>query len=517
MQERIETENRLRIYADRTCGKVKNYWSNVHFHPTDAIEDEWGQRILNQIAEDNAAQTIRMYAMLEDIVTLDEQGNLCYDFALNDERLDYLLSKGFKIVLCYNFIPPCLATDPEEVSSQSKNKTRYKGKMIVTSPPKSYEVWEEVCAAYTAHIVERYGEDTVANWYLQCHNEPDLVHYWMKNEENDEVRCKEYVKLYDAFEAGIRRVSTKLKIGGPVLARKLNFLEMFLEHIRDKGRQMDFISFHAYGTNWKRLKAGTKPFAVDNSLEYICSVKEIAERYGFGNTPLVIDEWGACTAGFCNVEECPPLIFREKPAFAAYFAKMITLYVEKKLPIELLMICLSGQHEMTRDFTGFRNLFTLHFYRKPIYNAYCLAGKLGEKLLAWEGDADKNLSVLPTMTEDGSVVVMLGYASEHFDEVLPPIEIELAIQGGEGAYTGEVYRIDETHANAMHTYESLSCPDNPTEEQMEIIRKSAVPVAEPFVATEESPLRITLENESMVVIRWKSDKRETRYENRNFK
>ena len=53
-----------------------NFWSHFHFHPTDAIEDNWGRNILDQIAADSVAKTVRMYAMLEDIVSMDEQGKL---------------------------------------------------------------------------------------------------------------------------------------------------------------------------------------------------------------------------------------------------------------------------------------------------------------------------------------------------------------------------------------------------------------------------------------------------------
>lgn len=490
---------RLSINKNEVIGKVKNYWNNVHFHPTDAIEDEWGQRILNKFAEDNIAQTVRLYTMFEDIVSMDSEGNLQYDFSLNDERIDYLLSKGFNIMLIYAYVPACLAIDPEEVSSMCKNKTRYKGKMIITSPPKSYTVWEEVCATYTAHIVERYGEETVAKWYLQCHNEPDASVFWMRDETDMDVCAKEYCKLYDAFEAGVRKVSTKLKIGGPVLAEHLDFMEYYLRHMRDTGRRMDFITFHTYGTHPNKLLSGERPFSVDNSVPYICKVQELAEHYGFADIPLVIDEWGASCHGFNNVEECPPLILREKPGFAAYFAKMITLYVELKFPIEVLMICLSGQHEMVTDFSGFRNMFTLNFYQKPIYNAFCLARKLGENLLTCRGNTDENLSVLPTIDSEGRAVILLSYASKHFDKVLPALTIELDLVGEEET-VGELYRIDETHANAMHLYEQLGCPNQPTEEQKAIIRKGAVPVSEKITSSQGEPLQFTMENESVVLL-----------------
>ena len=83
------------ITADinRPIRRIKPFWNNFHFHPTDAIEDDWGQRILNQAAEDGVGDMVRMYAMLEDIVSMDADGGLHYDFTLNDQRLDYMLGK----------------------------------------------------------------------------------------------------------------------------------------------------------------------------------------------------------------------------------------------------------------------------------------------------------------------------------------------------------------------------------------------------------------------------------------
>ena len=83
------------IDTTKTVKKLENFWNHIHFHPTDAIEDDWGQRILNRVAEDKVAKTVRMYAMLEDIVTMDENGNLKYDFTLNDTRMDYMIKELF--------------------------------------------------------------------------------------------------------------------------------------------------------------------------------------------------------------------------------------------------------------------------------------------------------------------------------------------------------------------------------------------------------------------------------------
>jgi len=128
----------IHVNTNKTVKPIRNFWNNIIFHPTDAIEDDWGKRILDAVSEDNAVDTVRIYNMLEDIVTKDENGNLCYDYTLNDYRLDYLISKGFDIYLTYAFMPSCLAQDPNVTGVCAKGKTRYKGKMIITTPPKDY-------------------------------------------------------------------------------------------------------------------------------------------------------------------------------------------------------------------------------------------------------------------------------------------------------------------------------------------------------------------------------------------
>ena len=161
--------------------KQNNFWNNCIFHPTDAVEDAWGKRILDRMAEDKAIHTVRIYTMFEDIVLMDENGKLTYDFRLNDLRLDYLIEKGYNILLAYAMMPECIATNKNATSCVSKNKTRYKGKLINTSAPTDYALWEEICYEYTKHIVERYGIDTVSKWYLHCYNEPDVDAFFLSD------------------------------------------------------------------------------------------------------------------------------------------------------------------------------------------------------------------------------------------------------------------------------------------------------------------------------------------------
>ena len=495
----------IHIYSSKKEKNLTHFWSGMVFHPTDAIEDDWGQRILDRISVDKAVRCVRIYAMLEDIVTVGQDGKLRYDFTLNDLRLDYLLSKGFDIMLSYAFIPPWLAADTHKTSSVAKGKTRYKGKVIVASYPGDYDRWEEICRNYTEHIVERYGEEIVAGWRLQCYNEPNLEWFFMNGEKDVKRRCQEYCRLYDGFEAGVTAVSSKLKIGGPALAEEegyCQFLKQFLRYAAEENKKLDFISFHTYGTTPEELNDGSKPLNIRNSLETINNIMEAVRQEGFGHLPVICDEWGAASAGFYNMEECPALWFRETEVFSAYFVKLLTLYDELKLPLEKMMICLSGQHEMTEDFSGFRNFFTLHFYPKPIYNAHVLSARLGEYKLCCEGEKPEHVSVMPTLHEDGHISILLGYADDKFERELAEIKLTLVMDDIAGSYDVKLYRIDGKHSNAYYRYCLLGKPSHPTRRQQEEIQEAARCRPEDWgiISPEDTKITFTMTNNSVTLV-----------------
>ena len=231
----------IKILTNNVEKQLKNFWNHIVFHPTDAIEDEWGQQYLDKIAEDKAAIGVRIYTIFEEMVTLDENGKMQFDFTKNDFRIDYLLSKGFEPFIAYTFFPQWLSAeqDPELMGK------RYKGNVLARSYLSDYKKWGEICRRYTEHIVERYGEDRVATWKIHCYNEPDLHHFFYRRAKDNYTRAMAYCKMYDEFANAISSVSTKLKIGGPALAesvKNFEFLEFFLNHVKESGAKIDFIS-----------------------------------------------------------------------------------------------------------------------------------------------------------------------------------------------------------------------------------------------------------------------------------
>ena len=223
------------------------------------------------------------------------------------------------------------------------------------------------------------------------------------------------------------------------------FLAEFLRAVLAEGLKFDFYSGHNYGTSPASLNAGRGKFNVGNNISIIERQFRVLKDMGI-ETEMVFDEWGACTSGFYNREECPQLMMREDSRFAAYYGKLLTRLTRNTVPISKLMICLSGQHEMVTDFSGFRGFFTLNGIKKPIYNAYALAAKLHENILENENDHN-GLEVLATKDHGETVSILLSYSSEFFDKPMPHIDDAVCIEGVEGKYRVTVWCIDESHTN----------------------------------------------------------------------
>lgn len=493
----IRVENKVKKIVPR-------FWDGVVFHPTDAIEDEWGQDLLRRMAKDGGIRVIRLYTMFEDMVTLDEKGEMQFDFTLNDQRLDFLLSLGFLPVISYAFLPPWLCVHTDLSSSVAKNKTRYKGKVITNSYANDPEKWGEICRIYTQHIVDRYGAEQVRSWRMICFNEPDLKSFFMAEagESRDTnavaLRLREYLKLYKAFAHGVKSVDDRIPVGNS-LAHIGEFLDGFLKEISESRTPIDFVGIHTYGTGVALLNSGERPFDALANVEKERAFREIIRKYYDPELPILCDEWGAAASGFLNIEECPQMIFREKSAFAAYFGQFITRYADEDRRPEKVMICLSGQHEMTTDFSGFRNFFTLHRIKKPIYNAHVLASKLGEEMLICTGEPE-NVTVYPTRREDGSLAILLAYAAPHFDKPLRSKTVEIDLSAFSLTGLGSLWRIDPDHHDPYAYLLREGMADPLTEEQIARLIEEGNLKSEAFAWNTGEPLKLTLSCDGLYLI-----------------
>ncbi|MEM5016813.1 hypothetical protein WKH31_11025 [Metabacillus indicus] len=469
------------VIETKESKKIHNFWNHIHFHPTDAIEDDWGKRILNKVAEDRVAQYIRLYTMFEDIVSRSKTGELRYDFTLNDHRLDYLLSIGLKPLICFNFMPRAIAKNPLQLSVME----RYKKKRINFSEPENYEEWQEICFQYAAHIVERYGLEQVKTWYLHCWNEPDF-HYWLEDvpySENKE-KLPAYCKLYDFFAAGIKKVSLDIRIGGPSACYDREFVDRFLKHTKEEknyatgeiGAPIDFFSIHVYPRHPSEFALGLRPDS-ERMVEIVQEYTDISKKYGYENLELIADEWGASASGNHGTEEWPDLFFRDTEYFPAYYVRMVDRLIQelpkRKITLSKMMICLSGSHHLDRDFEGYRSFFTLNEFPKPIYNGFALMGKLGNQLLPFVShEEDENVGVVPTKDENGNYKIAVYYTDQDFYKQFENRKISVEIKGLEGKYRVRHYRIDQVHSNAYTKFKEIGSPVQPTQLEKQSIQQA---------------------------------------------
>lgn len=454
---------------------VNNFFNHVHFHPTDAIEDDWGKKIIDRMAEDKSVKRIRVYTMFEDIVSVGSKGELVYDYSLCDLRYDYLVSHGFSLLICFNFMPPDIAENPDAVS----HIERYKGKQICFSRPRDYALWEEICRHFAEHLINRYGIERVQSWYFHCWNEPDH-HYWINNTPCTQFsleKAEEYVKLYDYFVSGIKKANPNLKVGGPSAAGHIQFMEYFFNHITHEpnfktgkiGTELNFFAMHTYNT-----LSPTNP-AVKAKIDTVYKYVDLLKKYSLEKTEIVIDEWGAMVNGFTSFKEKPILEIREKTYLSAYFAKFIDEFSKEikfnNLNLSFAMFCLSGQHTSTYDFDGYRSFFTLNGFAKPIYNAYHMCSKLGEEHFSVTPD-DPTVGCVATKTQNGYSVLIYNFTDDTALSV-PTKDVNLNFSNIFGDAQITTYIIDSTHSSGYDEYIRMNKPENLTKEQIDSLMKSS--------------------------------------------
>ena len=149
------------------------------------------------------------------VYTEDANGKPVYDFKILDGIFDEYKAAGVRPMVELGFMPKDLAADLP--NRHEPYQVHYPQNAITgksNNPPKDYAKWGELARVVTAHLVERYGRDTVRQWYFEVWNEPD-IDYWHTTPEA-------YWKLYDYAVAGVRAALPDAKVGGPATTSPRN-------------------------------------------------------------------------------------------------------------------------------------------------------------------------------------------------------------------------------------------------------------------------------------------------------
>ncbi|MEM1211575.1 MAG: hypothetical protein AAGI68_04685 [Planctomycetota bacterium] len=245
------------------------------------------QEQLRRVQREIGYRHIRFHASFHDrlgVVRRAADGSVNYHWALFDKVYDFLVEIGFDPIIELNPMPAAIASGDQLMFDS--------GWGFNVTPPRSWDLWEDLCRACAAHVVERYGLPRVKNWMFECWNEPNLHgQFWTGTDE-------EYYQLYAASARGIKSVDPELKVGGPACAGAEMPLP-FAKWCRENHVPLDFLSYHGYpmgeyGEYPQRVGSPHEPgFAMVNDFR---KAHEELHAEGFGDLPRIITEW--------NVQHC---------------------------------------------------------------------------------------------------------------------------------------------------------------------------------------------------------------------
>jgi len=426
--------------------------------------------------------------------TEDAQGNPVYDWTIVDRIFDTYLANGVKPYVQIGFMPEALSTGPAPYRHQWQPGDPYED--IYTGwahPPKDYDAWRDLVAAWTAHCVERYGRNEVEQWYWEVWNEANPADgYWHGTPE-------EFRKLHDYAIDGVRRALPTAKVGGPDTAGPGGqWMRDFLEHCLrgvnhatgGTGTPLDFIAFHAKGVpefvdGHVRMGIAPQLRDVDEGFRIVASYPELR------STPIVIGECDPDVCAACAAEVYPPNAYRNTSLYASYtaasFARLHDLAERHGVHLEGALTW-AFEFEDEAIFAGFRQLATTGGITLPVFNVFRMFGRMSGRRVAARSDAEvpletvmsagirgerADVSALAALDGDSLTVLAWHY---HDDDLPGPdaaITLELEhLPAPDGVATFTEYRVDPEHGNAHTAWQRMGAPATPTTEQLAELRQA---------------------------------------------
>jgi xylan 1,4-beta-xylosidase len=421
------------------------------------------------------------------VYTEDANGDPVYSWTLLDQIFDAYAAAQVRPMVELGFMPKALSTHPDPYHIGWPLKPGEEEGW--SFPPKDYKRWQELSRQVAAHMVERYGMETVSTWYWEIWNEPDGKYYWKGTQD-------EYNELYDYGVAGVRQAIPQALVGGPATtgpgqgpqSKASEYLRAFLAHCA-KNRSaatggsipLDFISFHVKGK--PNVVDGHVQMGLDHELNNAADGFAIVRQFPqFQKLPIILSEADPEGCAACSARLYPPNAYRNGPLYPSYTAAAMKglLELADRQHVNLLaMLTWAFEFEGKPYFDGYRTLAT-NGVDKPVLNVFRMAGLMhGNRVTATSSGAiqlDNILthSVRQTPDIDALATSATGQASVliwnyHDDDVAAPgAAIAVSIKSiplSVHRVLLQHYRIDDHHSNAYTVWKEMGSPQTPTPEQ----------------------------------------------------
>ncbi len=467
----------VRIDANGTTSPFPHFWEEM-FGSGRAIltlRDSY-LKDLDAVKAVTDFHYVRFHAILHDEVGVyneDEHGNPVYNFAYVDEIYDGLLKHGVRPFVEISFMPKKLAFNPDAL-----HPFWYKPNV---SPPKSWEKWDGMIAAFARHLLERYGAEELAQWYFEVWNEPN-IDFW-----GGIPRQRSYFELYDHTARDLKSVSPRLRVGGPATAAAA-WIPEFLKHAAENHVPVDFVSSHSYADDTVEDLFGTnEDIPMDDRVcRAVAKVKKQIQGSAMPKLPLLWTEWNV--PGMNNA--------RDTSFVASALANTIRECdgLTEAMSFWTFSDVFEEGGPIPQPFVGMFGLRAKGGINKPSYYAFGLLHKLGDDRIQ---SADSN--VIATKRKGGALVIALwnlvdpGKTSE-------TKKIRLVFENVQNNAAAAVSRVDDEHGNTLAAYRALGSPRYPTEDQVQKMNAATKLPPPSQIHLEGNRLDLDLEPNALVLV-----------------
>ena len=408
------------------------------------------RRDLREVKRITDFQYVRFHAIFHDEVGVydeDAQGKPVYNFSYVDQIYDGLLENGIRPFVELSFMPQKLAV------AEVIHPFWYKP---ITSPPKDWDRWEELVYQFTKHLVERYGIEEVARWYFEVWNEPNLD-FW-----SGEPKEATYYELYDRAARAIKRVSPRLRVGGPATAQAA-WVDRFIRHCVEKDVPVDFVSTHVYANDSSQDVFGMNEQIPPTKM--VCrAVRKAHDQVRNSGRPDLPIFWTEYNASYKNEPSVT-----DAPFIGPWLADTVRQCdgLVEALGYWTFSDVFEEQGVVKQPFYGGFGLIAAGGLPKPSFNAFKLLHRLGEERLPVNSE-----SALVTRRADGTLAIAVWNLFLP-EEAGTPKTVTLRVKGLRGARKVKIYRLDSEHGSLLPAWEAMGKPRYPTRLQADALRKAA--------------------------------------------
>ena len=334
---------------------------------------------------------------------------------------------------------------------------------------------------FAQHLVDRYGINEVSQWYFEVWNEPN-IDFW-----NGIPRQGSYFELYEHTARDLKRVSPRLRVGGPATAAA-SWIPAFLKFMADNHVPVDFVSTHGYADDTVENLFGTnEDIPMDQRVcRAVAKVRSEINASALPSLPLMWTEWNVQ-----GMDESRDTIF-VGPAVANTIRQCDGMV--NMLSFWTFSDVFEEGGPIPKPFEGHFGLRAKGGINKPSYYGYELLHQLGTTRLP-----NSSKDIIATKTPDGKIVIAAWNLVDP-DQHGTTRTMELMVHGVAPDAKMTLQRVDTDHGNVLPRYAAMGSPVDPTPDQVEQLnRETALPPPEAS-ALKNGGLELQLTPNALVLI-----------------